>query len=76
MICKIRDWAYSAGDELSRENFRIARENCLENCLKQNIERAVWRSPEKVGQRERKQNREEAGCKILLSRTLAASLDS
>ena len=68
MICKIRDWAYSAGDELSRENFRIARENCLENCLEQNIERAVWRSPEKADQRERKQNREKAGYKSVLNR--------
>jgi hypothetical protein len=42
-------------------SFRRARENCLENCLQQNTETAVWRSPEKVHQRERKQNNEKAG---------------
>lgn len=46
----------SARDKLSREAFRIVRKNCSGNCVKQEIERAVWRSPEKA--RERKSNLE------------------
>ena len=39
LICKIKDWAYDL-QEMSypEKHFRIARENCLENCLEQKIE--------------------------------------
>ena len=39
---------------MSRESFKIARENCLENLPEQKIERAIWRNPEKAEQRESK----------------------
>lgn len=63
-MCKIKDWTYDLQEKSYPENFFIiARKNCLENCLKQNIEkeRAVWRALEKADQRESRTERKQSG---------------
>jgi hypothetical protein len=65
LICKILDWTYDLQEMSYPENilFRVSRENCLENYLKQkNRERAVWRSLERAEIRE-------ACWKVVSSRT-------
>ena len=53
LICKIKGWGLlSASDELCREFFRIARQNCLENCLEQKI-KYIEKLPEKTEKKER-----------------------
>jgi hypothetical protein len=55
LLCKIKD---SARDEIYREFLRIAREKCLQNCLKENIEnyleiyRGSYRQQNRGGQLE------------------------
>jgi hypothetical protein len=63
MICR------TAGDDLSREFLRIAREICLENCLHQDIESCLEISRESRSEKEGKHNREKAGWKAVSSRT-------
>jgi hypothetical protein len=63
LIHKIKDWAYDLQEMCYPGNFfRIAREDCLENCLKQNTEKELSRDLQ------RKQNREKASWKAVSSK--------
>jgi hypothetical protein len=55
LISKIKTGLVICRRAIQRIFFKVARENCLENCLKQSRggQRAVWGSPEKADKKKK-----------------------